>query len=260
MPPPGTPNSRVRCFAASPSGILLLLSISVAAGKKPEGRIAPISLYFDCSTRDVESKLVRGGISYLRESPKPGLMSHTFLFDRRDCAGGDCKFFIETGTNGGGNLQALDERHVFARLFSVELANDLFQAGKHLLHGNPRVRLYKGDVHALLPKMVADAEAEDPDAGMLFWLDAHFSGGTTAGSDQAAAPILHEVSQVLNSTRHPERHVLMMDDVRKWTGTPDFYMRQIYPKPSDVQRLICERFPASRFIIGNDTYAAYPRL
>lgn len=105
--------------------------------------------------------------------------------------------------------------------------------------------------------MIRDVEATVPSAGILFWLDEHYSKGVTARKGQMTVPMLQEVELMLKS-QHAEKHVIMLDDLRKWHGPQ--VTGQKYPLPSDMQKLICAQFPGSRFVVASDTFTAWPRV
>jgi hypothetical protein len=82
---------------------------------------------------------------------------------------------VETGTYEGHMIDAT--RHSFDRIYSIELDDALHEAAVRRFAGDDRVILLKGDSGVVVPELV-DKVSEPA----LFWLDAHWSGGTTASS------------------------------------------------------------------------------
>ncbi|GAC1327495.1 MAG: hypothetical protein NVSMB17_01570 [Candidatus Dormibacteria bacterium] len=118
---------------------------------------------------------------------------------------------VETGTYLG-DMTWSAQPH-FDQVFSIELDPALAARAAALFARNPKVQILAGDSAILLPGLLAGL-----DHPALFWLDAHFSGGITAGADQAS-PILTEISQVL---AHHDRHVVLVDDARLFDGTDGY--------------------------------------
>ena len=132
----------------------------------------------------------------------------------------DLGVFVETGTYVGDTLAAL--RGSFEHLHSIELSRELYEAASARFKGDRKVTLWYGDSGDVLPVLLARL-----DRPTLFWLDGHYSGGTTArGVDDT--PILRELKHISNHhlSRH---HHLIIDDARLFTGSDG------YPDLSDVQ-------------------------
>ena len=230
----------------------------VAPGRLHVAPNSAPSLQFNCSTQGVDSVALSMVAVQGHEVPSQHASAAQLLgSDQRTyCPRHDCRSFIEIGTNGGSAVLALDQHHAFRHLFSAEMDATLFKAGVNLLHDRERVHLYHGDMEDTLPRMIHDAEARDADAGILFWLQHHFT----------RTSLLHEIQIILDAVRHPTRAVIMMAELHKYTGVPEKHRHphtQItfwwtYPKPSEVQRIVCARFPASHFTMADDTFVAYP--
>lgn len=86
--------------------------------------------------------------------------------------GADC--LIETGTFRG--VTAARCARVFATVLTVELDAQLAAQAKAFLAKHRNVTVYHGDAVALLPQMLAHPGA----TRSVVFLDAHYSGGTTA--------------------------------------------------------------------------------
>lgn len=120
--------------------------------------------------------------------------------------------FVETGTYFGDMVDAL--KGEFEKIQSIELDDFLFERAKRRFMNYPHIRMLHGDSASMLPLALASV-----DRPALFWLDAHYSGGITACSDQHS-PILLELDHIF---RHPIRgHVIIIDDARLF-GTDSAY-------------------------------------
>jgi hypothetical protein len=121
------------------------------------------------------------------------------------------RVLVETGTYMGDMVCAL--RRDFSELHTVELDSLLYEKARRRLARYPHVHVYRGDSGRVLPDILA--RLSEP---ALFWLDGHFSGGTTAKGEQAT-PIRAELGCLL-ATHQP--HVILIDDARAFTGQDDY--------------------------------------
>ncbi len=117
--------------------------------------------------------------------------------------------FIETGTFRG-DTAAWAARH-FARVCTIEWAQSYHTAAVERFRTTSNVQALRGHstevLQSLVPTLTAPA---------LFWLDAHWSGGDTAGSE-AECPVLAEISCIAKS---PLAHVILVDDARLFCAPP----------------------------------------
>jgi hypothetical protein len=112
---------------------------------------------------------------------------------------------VETGT-GYGQTAYWAMTH-FRLVRSVELSRDLHAQALAAGFG-PNVELFSGDSADQLPRMLADSPWRD--SPVLFYLDAHWSGGR-AGRGQDDCPLLREL-RVIRDRPCPD--VIVCDDVR----------------------------------------------
>ncbi len=150
------------------------------------------------------------------------------------------RLFIETGTQAGEMLAALAP--CFSRLVSIELHPDLAAAARLRFRADPRVEILEGDSAAIFPRVIA--EVREP---ALCWLDAHFTGGPSAGEGHQA-PILAEIAAILDSP--VSGHTVLIDDARCFTGSGGF------PTIDDVRRLCAKR--GGTFEVADDIIRWYP--
>lgn len=131
--------------------------------------------------------------------------------------------FVETGSYYGEGIQsALDAG--FAMVMSVELSSELYLHCKHRFARERRVRLFWGDSSDMLQKMISRVNKP-----MTFWLDGHWSGGSTARGRESY-PILKELA-IIATHKRKDHHVLI-DDSRKFTG------RRGVPSVRDVEKAL----------------------
>lgn len=121
-------------------------------------------------------------------------------------------YFVETGSYYGEGIQrAIDAG--FSCIYSIELAEPLYQYCKKRFASNPNVHLVLGDSAYVLSMVL-----EKIDAPATFWLDGHYSWGETARGE-TNSPILKELEAIAN---HPiKNHTILIDDIR-CCGTDDF--------------------------------------
>ncbi len=117
--------------------------------------------------------------------------------------------FVETGTFNGDT--AAWASGLFESVITIELSEELHRAARERLALHPNVEVRLGDSRGALREIVSTL-----DRPALFWLDAHWSGGPTAG-EHDRCPLLEEIEIVLEA-RH-DRYVLI-DDARLFTAPP----------------------------------------
>lgn len=142
---------------------------------------------------------------------------------------------VETGTNEGDAVLAC--LHDFDKIYSIELADVLYERASARFRDSVHVEIIHGDSSHVLPALVAAIEGT-----ALFWLDGHYSGGITARGDQDT-PILAELTAVLS--RRSE-DIILIDDARLFRG------RDGYPSKARVRRLVHQSHPHARFEVAND--------
>jgi len=151
------------------------------------------------------------------------------------------KTFVETGTYLGKTA-----KHISAfvdRCHTIELSQGLYEAAKEALAPYENITLYQGDTAIILPAIL-----EKLDEPALFWLDAHYSAGPTAGAE-ARAPIETELGTIF---RHPVKdHVVLIDDAREFIGMNG------YPTIKRLKKLVRKTSGGYKMIINNDIIIIY---
>jgi len=149
---------------------------------------------------------------------------------------------VETGTFKGEMLE--HQLNNFRRLISIELDGELHQAARRRFETHPQVQLLQGDSGVKL----ADA-VKDLGEPALFWLDAHYSAGITAGRGKEA-PIFKELSCLTGRRQH--RDVILIDDARL------FGLDFGYPSLRKVRKFIALHWPDYQFSVESDIICIVP--
>ncbi len=152
------------------------------------------------------------------------------------------KTFVETGTFLGEMIDA--QRGQFEKLISIELAEELFQAARKKYAADPAVELVQGDSGVKLREVAARLSGP-----ALFWLDAHYSRGKTAGG-AADAPIIKELSGI--APRQQPRDLILIDDARL------FGLKSDYPKLAVIQKFAAQHWPQHTFVVDTDIICILP--
>jgi len=115
--------------------------------------------------------------------------------------------FVETGSNlGQGIMMALIAE--FKEIYSIELSDELYRCCVERFKDNSNVHLVHGNSGIELANVISKINVP-----ITFWIDAHYSGGITAGED-GHLPILDELTAIRN---HPvKNHTILIDDMRDW--------------------------------------------
>ncbi|MCW3073842.1 MAG: hypothetical protein JWP69_911 [Flaviaesturariibacter sp.] len=118
---------------------------------------------------------------------------------------------VETGTFLGDMVFAMEPH--FKTIYSIELSKEFHAQAQKRFRNSAKVRLVFGDSAKKLKEVVA--ELNEP---ALFWLDGHYSGGTTAKGDKEC-PVYEELESIFSSSLH---HVIIIDDARLFIGKNDY--------------------------------------
>lgn len=155
-----------------------------------------------------------------------GALSPELAASLRDALG--LRRGVETGTLHGGGARLMGE--LFDSAVSIELSPEFHAEASRELAAVANVEIVLGDSARVLPRVV------DPSVPTLFFLDGHWSGGTTAGVE-VECPVLEEIAALAHG--HPDDCVII-DDARLFTASP--------PPPHDPAKwpTIVEVFDAVR--------------
>jgi hypothetical protein len=154
--------------------------------------------------------------------------------------------FFETGSFMGNTAAWAAER--FAQVVTVDRSLEYFGLAKARFAHLPHVHALFGDSRHHLRQL---AHSLPP---TMFWLDAHWSGGLTAGEDDEC-PLLGEIAVVAPDL---DRHCVLIDDARLFLAPPE------PPHKPDHWPTLCETTDALRthhqpyIVIHQDVIIAVP--
>ena len=149
--------------------------------------------------------------------------------------------FVETGTYLG--QTAIHMASILGKCHTIELSKDLYDAAEKTLGRHENISRYQGDSADVLPAVL-----DRIDGPAIFWLDAHYSAGVTAG-DKRHTPILPELEAIF--AHRIKNHVILIDDARAFIGMNG------YPTIKKLRRLVRKGGGGYKMIINNDIIMIY---
>ncbi len=121
---------------------------------------------------------------------------------------------VETGTYMGDMVAAT--RNIFFRIDSIELNKDFYNKAQQRFKSDRHIHLWQGDSPDILRSLVKEF-----DHPILFWLDAHYSGGQTARSEENGDTPIGKELEILFSFWNP-KSVILIDDARLFVGKDNY--------------------------------------
>jgi hypothetical protein len=168
-----------------------------------------------------------------RPAPSPPVIKERIVAEHARLAGRAC--LVETGTYNGDMVFA--QRRRFRRIFTIELDDRLFERATKRFERDPHIVVLHGDSGEALPRLLESIRWP-----CLFWLDGHYSGGSTARG-KLETPVVEELAAIL---RHEiPGHVVLIDDARCF-GTGD------YPSIEALRAQVAKARPDWRFNVRDD--------
>lgn len=149
--------------------------------------------------------------------------------------------FVETGTYLGQTATYMSS--VFKKCHTIELSKDFYDAAEETLGRHENVSRHHGDSADVLPAVL-----DQVDGPAIFWLDAHYSAGVTAGNKRRT-PILPELEAIF--AHRIEDHVILIDDAREFLGMKG------YPTIRELRRFVRSGGDGYKMIINNDIIVIY---
>lgn len=116
---------------------------------------------------------------------------------------------IETGTYKGVTTKILAD--IADSVTTIEADFGYYQRSKQRLQGRKNVTVLHGDSGVLIESALPSEQIN-----CMLWLDAHYSGGNTAG-EQNHCPLMNELQYILRS-RNASNTVILIDDSRGLVG------------------------------------------
>jgi len=192
--------------------------------------------------RRLEDLVARTGFYDRRGIPPPAIKRRIV---REYAARYGADVFVETGTYMGEMVAAMLRR--FRHIYSVELSDVLYEKAAARFARHPQVKVFHGDSATQMGRILREAEGRRT----LFWLDAHWSGGSTARGD-VVSPIVSELDQILSpSTGTP---VILIDDAYCFVGAND------YPTVDEICRQVARLRPDYIVSVQSDVIRIIPSL
>lgn len=235
--------------------ILLLVSIvyssSIAAATLTDQLIIkepqPNPIYYQLlPTIDEKNPDIR----FIRSrEPKTMALDTAFLAMIADAS--DPINFIETGTYLGDTVETALKHFPFVH--SVELSKELFEKAQKRFVNNKNARLYHGDSIEMLPSIIKKCKDKT-----VFFLDAHFSMGTTA-KGKTNTPIITELEKIKKSSMKDA--IIIIDDARMFYEpliNPANTFMEGYPTLNQIVEKILEINATYQCAIVYDTLIAFP--
>jgi hypothetical protein len=174
-----------------------------------------------------------------------GVLPHQLACDLRDRLG--LVRAIETGTYKGDSARILAS--IFAEVVTIELDPALHKRAADRLAGIPAITAVQGSSRDRLAPLI------DRVRPTFYWLDGHWSGGTTAGENDEC-PVLDELGAVAEG--HPDDCVLI-DDARLFLEPPPPpHKPDQWPSLDEIVAAIHTTRPEHRVEVRHDIVVAVP--
>lgn len=130
---------------------------------------------------------------------------------------------VEGGTYLGGTAKEL--RKVFDKVYTIEKSKKMFVQAERNLSNSKNIYLLEGDTRTHLPGILASEDS------ILFWLDAHWSGGNTYGESDEC-PLIDELKLIFESKK---KCAILIDDARLFMAPPPLpHNEGVWPSVKDI--------------------------
>jgi len=153
----------------------------------------------------------------------------------------NASIFVESGTYIGDT--AYHASYCFEQVHSVELSPSLYAQAVNRFADNQKIFLYQGDTVVVFPRILKNIKSK-----IVFWLDGHFSGGSTARGE-IDTPIMQELKIIKESGLSDS--IILIDDIRLFGIAND------YPSVLEVYKYIKTINSLYRIEIIGDILIAY---
>jgi hypothetical protein len=171
---------------------------------------------------------------------------HQVVLDLRDRCG--LRRFVETGTYLGETTAWAAEQ--FACVSTIERSPALYAKARAILAEWDNVECLLGNSRELLVRLAGEKTPT------LYWLDAHWSGGETAGKDEEC-PLLAEIAAIGGAAAETGS-VLLIDDARLFLAPPPLpHQAAQWPDLWEVLSVL-KRHHGGHFVIHADVIFSLP--
>jgi len=152
--------------------------------------------------------------------------------------------FVETGTWMGETASKMSQ--FFKRVYTIEASESLFKISQHKLKNFDNIIACLGDSRKILNSII---ENED---NILFWLDAHWSGGNTYGENDEC-PVIEELNAIF---KHKKNYAILIDYARLFLAPPPLPHNFLnWPSILDISNAIPKDFD---LLIHEDVIYVFP--
>lgn len=150
----------------------------------------------------------------------------------------NANIFFETGSYLGDTLGK--NSNSFKKLYSIEIFKDNYLFCKNRFKNDKKINLFLGNSVDVMPKILREIERNE---SITFWLDSHYDGGLTGGSNN---PILDEL-KIIHKFGF-SKSAILIDDY------DDFGIKESYPSKDELMSVFKEYFPNKKIIIDNTIF------
>ncbi len=155
--------------------------------------------------------------------------------------------FIETGTFKGDTTSWAADN--FKHVFTVENSSVLYKAALKRFSKRQNIECYFGSSPAKLPEILIQLKSPS-----IFWLDAHWCGGSTYGAGDEC-PLIDEILLVVECA---EKHVIIIDDARLFLKPPsELHAGDQWPGLDEIVGLFSKR-PGFYTFVCEDVIISMP--
>ncbi len=153
--------------------------------------------------------------------------------------------FVEGGTFRGGTAKNMSDK--FRKVYTIEKSDVMFDIAKENLKDISNITMLKGDTREHLREIL------DHNDNILFWLDAHWSGGDTYGEEDEY-PLLEELEIIFDYSN--KNQVILIDDARLFLSPPPYpHKFQNWQSMKDIFSILPDNWS---FIEYEDVIYLYP--
>ena len=131
--------------------------------------------------------------------------------------------FVEGGTYKGGTAKSMSNQ--FRKVYTIEKSDVMFDIANENLKDISNVAMLKGDTREHLHSILENND------NLLFWLDAHWSGGETYGEEDEC-PLIEELEIIFEYNKN---YVILIDDARLFLAPPPYpHKIENWPSLTDI--------------------------
>lgn len=153
--------------------------------------------------------------------------------------------FVEGGTYRGETAKKMSDS--FRKVYTIEKSDVMHGIAKENLENVSNVTMLKGDTREHL------ADILDNNDNILFWLDAHWSGGDTYGEEDEC-PLVEELEIIFE---YPKNYVILIDDARLFLSPPPYpHKFQNWPSLTDIMKTLPNKWEIIEY---EDVAYIYPK-